>query len=41
MILVHIENEKRGLVFNRKNAVRYLYWLGEPAKVTSQEVIPI
>jgi transcriptional antiterminator RfaH len=38
MILVHIENEKRELVFNRKNATRYLYWLGQPAKVSSQEV---
>jgi hypothetical protein len=38
MILVYIENQKRELVFNRKNAIRYLYWLGQPAKVTPREV---
>lgn len=38
MILVHIANEERDKVFNRIHAVRYLYWLGKPAKVTSEEV---
>jgi hypothetical protein len=38
MILVHIENVKRDTVFNRANAVRYLYWLGQPAIVTPEEV---
>jgi transcription antitermination factor NusG len=38
MILVRIPNEDRDKVFGRKNAVRYLYWLGQPAKVTTEEV---
>ncbi|SDG46776.1 UpxY family transcription antiterminator [Psychroflexus sediminis] len=38
MILVNIDEDKRDRVFDRKHAVRYLYWLGEPAKVTSEEV---
>ena len=38
MILVHIQNTKRNKVFLRENAVRYLYWLGKPAEVTSEEV---
>lgn len=38
MILVNIKDEERDRVFNRKHAVRYLYWLGSPAKVTTEEV---
>lgn len=38
MILVNIKDEERDRVFNRKHAVCYLYWLGSPAKVTTEEV---
>jgi transcription antitermination factor NusG len=38
MILVNIKDGERDRVFNRKHAVRYLYWLGKPARVTSEEV---
>lgn len=38
MILVHIDTKEKDKVFYRKNAVRYLYWLGKPAQVTSEEV---
>lgn len=38
MILVNIKDDERDKVFNRRHAVRYLYWLGQPAKVTSEEV---
>ncbi|MBZ9777961.1 UpxY family transcription antiterminator [Psychroflexus sp. CAK8W] len=38
MILVNIKDEERDRVFNRKHAVRYLYWLGRPARVTTEEV---
>lgn len=38
MILVNIPYEERDKVFHRKHAIRYLYWLGQPARVTSEEV---
>ncbi|MFO7744438.1 MAG: UpxY family transcription antiterminator [Psychroflexus sp.] len=38
MILVNIKDDERDKVFKRRHAVRYLYWLGQPAKVTSEEV---
>lgn len=38
MILVKISSEDRDQVFHRKHALRYLYWIGEPAKVTAEEV---
>ncbi|NEV94478.1 UpxY family transcription antiterminator [Psychroflexus sp. YR1-1] len=38
MILVNIPDQDRPLVFDRPQAVRYLYWLGKPAKVSSKEV---
>jgi hypothetical protein len=38
MVLVHIEKNKRNMVFNRTHAVRYLFWQGKPAIVTQEEV---
>jgi transcription antitermination factor NusG len=38
MILVKLPNQERQRVFNRNHAVRYLYWLGEPAQVSPEEV---
>ncbi|MBZ9627098.1 UpxY family transcription antiterminator [Psychroflexus sp. CAK57W] len=38
MILVNIPDQERHQVFNRTHALRYLYWLGKPATVTSEEV---
>lgn len=38
MILVNIKDGERDRVFNSAHAVRYLYWLGKPARVTSEEV---
>jgi transcription antitermination factor NusG len=38
MIFVRIQETDRDRVFQSRNAVRYLYWLGKPAKVTRKEV---
>ncbi|WP_019037464.1 UpxY family transcription antiterminator [Psychroflexus tropicus] len=38
MILVRLEETERDRVFNRKQALRYLYWLGRPATVSTKEV---
>ena len=38
MILINIKEDHRDMVFKNKHAVRYLYWLGKPAKVTFEEV---
>jgi len=38
MIFVHLQDKDRNRVFQRRHAVRYLHWLGKPAKVTKEEV---
>ena len=38
MVLVCISEAERPLVFNATGVIRYLFWLGKPAKVTTAEV---
>ena len=38
MILINIEEKNRSKVFNVPGALRYLFWLGEPAIVPAKEV---
>ena len=41
MILVNIEEREKNKVFGVQGVVRYLYWLGQPAKVSSDEVLTL
>ena len=38
MVLVHLEDKERPMVFETYGAVRYLFWLGEPATVSEVEI---
>ena len=38
MLLVHLKNVDRDLVFSASGVVRYLFWLGKPAIVSSHEI---
>jgi transcription antitermination factor NusG len=38
MLLVHIEAAKRDQVFSVAGVIRYLFWLGKPAIVSSKEI---
>lgn len=38
MVLVHVDDDERHEVFQRQNALRYLFWSGKPAEVTAEEV---
>lgn len=38
MILVKLENRQRPMVFETFGAVRYLFWLGQPATVSEAEI---
>mgnify|MGYP001024823505 CR=1 FL=1 len=38
MVLVHLEENERHLVFNVPGVLSYLFWLGEPAVVRDREV---
>ncbi len=38
MVLVKLEDHERHLVFETYGAVRYLFWLGEPATVSEAEI---
>src|SRR5690554_12771 len=38
MILVNLEDKERDLVFDAPGALRYLFWMGKPARVTEQEI---
>ena len=39
MVLVNIEEQEKNKVFEVQGVVRFLYWLGEPAKVSADEVL--
>ena len=41
MVLVSIEDKERNKVFDVQGTVRYLYWLGQPAKVSAEEVLTL
>ena len=41
MVLVNIEEREKNKVFDVQGVVRYLYWLGEPAKVSVDEVLTL
>ena len=41
MVLVNIDEREKNKVFDVQGVVRYLYWLGEPAKVTADEVLTL
>ena len=41
MVLVNIEEREKNKVFEAQGVVRYLYWLGEPAKVSADEVLTL
>ena len=41
MVLVNIEEREKNKVFDVQGVVRYLYWLGEPAKVSADEVLTL
>lgn len=38
MVLVHLKDKERHLVFETAGAVRYLFWLGAPATVSVAEI---
>ncbi|MEZ4801887.1 MAG: UpxY family transcription antiterminator [Gelidibacter sp.] len=38
MVLVHLEDKERSVVFETAGAVRYLFWLGKPATVSESEI---
>jgi transcriptional antiterminator RfaH len=38
MVLVHIEDAQRSKVFEAPGVLRYLFYLGQPAKVRNEEV---
>ena len=39
MVLVNIEEREKNKVFDVHGVVRYLFWLGQPAKVSVDEVL--
>lgn len=39
MVLVNIEEKEKNKVFEAQGVVRYLYWLGRAAKVSTDEVL--
>ena len=41
MVLVNIEEREKNKVFDVQGVVRYLYWLGELAKVSACEVLTL
>ena len=41
MVLVNIEEREKNKVFDVQGVVRYLYWLGQPAKVSVDEVLTL
>ena len=41
MVLVKIDEREKNKVFDVQGVVRYLYWLGEPAKVSMDEVLAL
>jgi transcriptional antiterminator RfaH len=41
MVLVKIEEQEKNKVFDVQGVVRYLYWLGQPAKVSADEVLTL
>ena len=41
MVLVNIEEREKNKVFDVQGVVRYLYWLGQPAKVSVEEVLTL
>jgi len=41
MILVRIDERKKNKVFDVQGVLRYLYWLGKPAKVSKDEVLAL
>jgi transcription antitermination factor NusG len=38
MILVNLEDKERDIVFEVPGALRYLFWMGKPAKVSEHEI---
>ena len=41
MVLVNIKEREKNKVFDVQGVVRYLYWLGQPAKVSVDEVLTL
>jgi len=41
MVLVNIDEREKNKVFDVQGVVRYLYWLGQPAKVSADEVLTL
>jgi hypothetical protein len=41
MVLVNIEEREKNKVFDVHGVVRYLFWLGQPAKVSVEEVLTL
>ena len=41
MVLVNIDEREKNKVFDVQGVVRYLYWLGQPAKVSVDEVFTL
>ena len=41
MVLVNIEEREKNKVFDVQGVVRYLYWLGQPTKVSFDEVLTL
>ena len=41
MVLVNIEEREKNKVFDVQGVVRYLFWLGQPAKVSVEEVLTL
>ena len=41
MVLVNIDEREKNKVFDVQGVVRYLYWLGQPAKVSVDEVLTL
>ena len=39
MLLVNIDEREKNKVFDVNGSVRYLHWLGQPAKVSADEVL--
>jgi hypothetical protein len=41
IVLVNIDEKEKNKVFDVQGVVRYLYWLGQPAKVSVDEVLTL
>jgi len=41
MVLINIDEREKNKVFDVQGVVRYLYWLGQPAKVSADEVLTL